>query len=275
MNKSKFNKQNKKAAGRVKSRKIAPVAGGWEKIIPPAKMWPLIHQSKTTAEKSNYFDVKDQKDVKTSQPTTMSTLFSGIGVAIPTLKPIRVRCPIRGSISGSANTVLNTVTVLKPLASLDAMNFAKVFDVARCVGFDLYVSCYTLNSTNAPAAPLVAPVALSIAYDPVDATANSIGVENSLAAAQHMGPYMVTDQSGASVPDPVNNGGNWKRHFKIPAPVVDPGILTDLLGSNWVSATDTNVVVGYLKPYVDALGTIVHALLDYFVVYHMEFKSRV
>lgn len=236
-----------------------------------------VYTSKTLSDKlglGSYIVVGDAKDTKTKSPPTFNQSLEKIGVPRVKLTPLKTKVAVRVTQTGSANSVFNTVITLTPLAALDATKFAAVYDLARTTSLQMFVSVYTVNASGSPAAPTTQPVAFSVSYDPDQSGANTIGVENALVASQHLGPCMVTDQSGASVPDPIATQGNWSKRFKIPAAVVDPGILTDLLGSNWVSAADTNVVVGYIKPYVDGLGLNVHCVLDWFFVYDVEFKSR-
>jgi hypothetical protein len=169
----------------------------------------------------------------------------------------------------SSNTALSSVSTLTPLNLSECKTFALVYDIARCTAIEVEGFFMTTNASGVPTGAAVVCHG-AFAYDPANAAAYA-SVANVLSAKRHVGPMpMSTNLIGG----PVLTGHNsTKCVVKVP-PVVDPGLVTDLLGSNWVGATDTSVIVGYLKPYVEAAGASTQTVITYFIKYFMEFAFR-
>lgn len=210
----------------------------------------------------------DKKDSKMALPPhIMAKLGTGFHGATRA-RPFKTRVSDHFNVVSSANTALTTVSNLTPLNLQDSKTFASVFDEARVVAVELEVmtNCY-VSATGAPTAP--ASIAHgAIVYDPANSGVYS-ALANTLDALYKLGPYSM-GATGVGVP---YLSGRQRMLIKIP-PTVDPGLVTDLLGSNWVGAADTGVLVGYLKPYVETCGAAVSSHVAYFLTYHIEYAFR-
>jgi hypothetical protein len=189
---------------------------------------------------------------------------------------VRVRIPqAMVQFVSAANTAFNTVSTLTPLAASEATTYSIVYDTARCRGF--WLKLYGQVTTTANGVPTNAINTTTVQGLAYDASNNGsyASVEATLIAENHWGPYCPN-----ALPQQYTGGGygsgmpgKWS-YVKIPKPVVDPGLVTDLLDSNWVSSKDTGVVVGYLKPYLTAAGAATSSVMNVFVIFDMEFTSR-
>lgn len=183
--------------------------------------------------------------------------------------PLRVLIADKKAVSQAGTTALTTVSSLDPVNTADAKSLSAVYDVCRttAVHVKLLWQTYT-TATGVPAGPQVHGD-LAVAYDP----ANN-GVYTSVAQVTegqyHIGPIPYSGYGGTSG---IQIMGVPHMKVKIPK-LVDPGILTDLLDSNWVSSVDTSVIVGYLKPYGEPVVAAQTLSIEYYLLYEMEFAYR-
>jgi len=212
-------------------------------------------------------DVKDQKDSKHAVPRLLKTKGNG---RLATTKQ-----SFSGAVSsiGSIGTALGTVITLTPGTAGEFASYAALFDDVRTTHVEVFVKIFqtTTNSvTGTLQGSLQAPGDAILVYDPVDNTSFS-SIQAGLNYQQSTGVWSML--AGVVNLATTRNGFQHLK-AKIPAPVVDPGILTDLLDSNWVSTKDTAVVVGYLKAYATAPGAAQYLVIQTYLRYHCEFRSR-
>jgi len=216
-------------------------------------------------------DRKDNKEMPAHLLMKRKGHGSSIGVRFSREKPYKCRVIERLTSTSSAASVLSTVSSLFPNNTTDAKIFAGVFDEVRCTGFGLRMGLPIITTaTGVPSGPSLVGYA-TLAYDPTNNGAYT-AMEQPLEAPYHLGPFPVGGLYSTQAVS-LQQVGLPSMHVKVPA-TVDPGLVTDLLGSNWVSASDTGLLIGYLKPYVDSVGTATSSRVDLFVFYDMEYCFR-
>lgn len=183
---------------------------------------------------------------------------------------VRVRVPAAVvTATSAANTAFTTVQNLTPVAAPDAVTYAGVYDICRTIGFEVILIPFVTTTVSGAPTNAGAVACGALAYDSANAGAYSTLAEV-LGSNQYLGPW-------AHVIGPLfdgHKGGIIKAKWRVPRPVVDPGLVTDLLDSNWVATSDTSVLVGYLKPYLEAAGGALSTVLRIYVIYDMEFRAR-
>lgn len=182
--------------------------------------------------------------------------------------PLRVLIAAKKTVS-VANAALTTVSSLDPVNSSDAKSLAVVYDVCRTTAVDVKL-IWTISNTasSVPTGPAVHGE-IAAAYD---AASNGVyaSVVQVTEAQFHLGPIPITGYGGTA-----GNQIIGVPHMRVKIPrLVDPGILTDLLDSNWVSSADTSVIVGYLKPYGEPVGAALTLTMEFYLLYEMEFAYR-
>lgn len=212
--------------------------------------------------------IVDQKDTKIV-PLLPNSLHDKLTKSAMRGGIIRVQIPnAEITMTSAANTAYTTVASLFPLNQTEAKTFASVYDAARTVSFRWYAAPSLVVTASGVPQNTQTTTHTACAYDPANSGTYS-SVTGVLAAASHIGPYAM-----AAIPFNCQQPTiKWKT-VKIPKPVVDPGLVTDLLDSNWVGSSDTSVLVGYLKPYFEAAGAATSAQMVHFVIYTMEFCNR-
>jgi len=239
-----------------------------------------LHKRVTAIEpitsKPDYFG-KEGKDSKDQKSVVLRTALSQMTKGNAAMNPRTLRASFSGhSLTiGSIGTAYGTVLTLTPGTAVEFSSLAALFDDWRTTHID--VCCKVMpTTTNSTSGSLtgtgVAPGNAILVYDPVDNTSIS-SAQMGLNYQQSTGVWSVI-APGNGYPAAYTRNGFQEFHVKIPAPVVDPGILSDLLDSNWVSTKDTGVIVGYLKPYVDVMGAATYCVFEVFLRYHCEFRSR-
>jgi len=220
--------------------------------------------------------IVDKKDDKKDEKSALVVVPRLLGKG-NTSGTRNFRAAFMGSINtiSSIGTANGTVITLTPGTSSTFSSYAGIYDDWRTLRIDVWVKVMA-TTTNSTSGSLTgtgnAPGNAIVVYDPVDVTSlSSVGA--GMNYQQSTGLWSVV-APGNGYPAAYTRNGFQMFHIKIPAPVVDPGILTDLLDSNWVSTKDTGVIVGYLKPYVDVLGAATYSVVCYFYRYHCEFRSR-
>jgi hypothetical protein len=182
--------------------------------------------------------------------------------------PLKVLVAERVTATSSNNTALTAVSSLLPFGIGDAVIFATVYDEVRCTGVEVRFSFCPVNS-SVPSGALVNALG-AIAFDPA-----TNGVYASVAqvceAKVHYGPFQFSISSNTQ-PVITAKKGHCSFFSTIP-PSVQSGS-SAVIGSNWTASTDTSAVVGYVKPYVDQLGTAIASQIQYIFMYHLEFAFR-
>jgi len=183
------------------------------------------------------------------------------------LESYRCKTFVRDQSSGTVNTLYAPVLTLQPNATsvTEASNFAALFDEARCLGVTVYGRVEGINANGAWA----------YAFDP----ANSSGyasVGGVLLASQKAGPFAFNASTATSLAQlNVGSTGYVQKHFKTMAalPTAGTSAPNEIVGNGWFACSDTNVIVGYVKICIDAF-TGMTPMVDFFLVYHMEYRSR-
>jgi len=166
------------------------------------------------------------------------------------------------------NTALTAVYTLIANACSDAITFATVFDEVRCVKIEhhLHYGC-VITATSVPAGPNTRP-ALCLAYDPSNAGAYS-SVTQALEAPYRTPPYAIGYEAFIG-PKLVK-----EQTLRHPVPkTVGVNLATGLIGSNWVSPSDTGAINGYLKPYGDAAGAGFSIWYRTWSIFYVEYAYR-
>jgi len=215
----------------------------------------------------------DKKDVKDSVHTAFLKQRYGDDVTRSVVegRSYKVTIVEKLSATSAANTALTTVSGLAPLNTTEGKAFATLFDICRCTAITCRTHWRTASSTDVPTGPVLHCDA-AYTYDPSNSTAygSVVGV---LESSNAVGPIHLSGYGGISGGPQVINRMAFDKHWVVPK-LVDPGILTDLLDGNWVTASDTAVVVGYIKMYAEPGGAAVKTGLDHYVYYHMEYRTR-
>jgi hypothetical protein len=173
----------------------------------------------------------------------------------------------------AANTSMNAVITLTPGSCTEFANLANLFDDWRTTHIEVFHGIGFTTTATGGVVSVQRPLCMyALVYDPVDLTA-LVGVADAMDYDHRMAPLKAGYDS-VNAPSDFVKGGMHHEKWKIPAPVVDPGILSDLLDSNWVSTKDTSVIVGYLKLWTDAAGAATSSSAATYIRYHVEFRSR-
>jgi len=173
----------------------------------------------------------------------------------------------------AANSSSSAVITLTPGSTPEFVNFANTFDDWRTTHIEVFHAVgFTVQATGANSVVNNKLCMYALVYDPVDGTAVA-SVTDAMDYDHRLAP-LKAGYDGVNSPGDIVKGGMHHAKWRIPAPVVDPGILSDLLDSNWVSTKDTSVIVGYLKTWVDAAGAATASSTSTYIRYHCEFRSR-
>ncbi len=179
---------------------------------------------------------------------------------------IRVRLWTKITQSSASGSALSLVTALQPPAADGWTDFGNTYDVARCLGVEFHTA---VNISGASS--LAVSAAWGVAFDP-DIPGVMTSVNDVLAHKYRIGPV---------VPGPAGSGGPQQavtptgyHHFRAKtARSFESSVSADKVGSNWFPTASTTAIIGYHKPYADAIGSVTWNLVS-FVSYDMEFKYR-
>jgi len=191
---------------------------------------------------------------------------------IKSMKIYPVDLTLRITTVSGANVALTAVTTLIPNSSgvTEATNFAALFDEYRCRSFSIMSRVYDSTSTAA----ISAGASWGVVYDPSNSGAYTSLVGQML-ASQHIGPIGLSRAADGGLLSETPSG-YIKRTFHVPPGGVTPtpSAGNPAVGRMWIPTTDTASCIGYLKPYVDPLGSAITSAWDCFVIYHCEYRSR-
>jgi len=187
-------------------------------------------------------------------------------------KPFSANVAARFTAIGTGNTALTTVETLQPnntSSVTEASNFSTLFDEWRCLAFTVYMRVMT--NTGTVSTP---PSAWASVYDPANAGPYT-SVVGALLSTQHIGPVAMYRPNDSGMMEFTSNGYVSKT-FKVPSALPSVTISGNpaVVGRSWTATTDITSSIGYLKIYVDPLGSGVIPEWDLFVVYHMQYRSR-
>jgi hypothetical protein len=217
-------------------------------------------------------EIVESKDVKISVPKLIGSGKRGIHHSNAKTSSVTLTQKYVGSPTG-ANAAGASVFTLTPGTSAEFAGFAGLYDDWRTTHVEFFMAVgFTVTASGIPSSVLNSLCFYGGVYDPVDSTA-LVGVSDAMDYDHRMSP-MKAGYDAVNSPNDISKGGLHSVKCKIPAPVVDPGILSDLLDSNWVSTKDTAVLVGYFKTYVEAAGALTSSTTAAFARFHVEFRSR-
>jgi hypothetical protein len=237
-------------------------------------------------EKSGFLSVKTDEKGKVSTANLsaesgMAREFAKNLLGVKPLRAVLVYCP--AATQGAANTAFNTVQSLDPIASGEFATWAGIFDEARVLSLHVRVFGGWFNGMTA-AGPNITQLA-AFCFDPTDPTANT-SVERTLEHTKCAGPTQVSNDanvavgnsSGGNLVTMVSQGGMAIHSGPLARGVVttnNSGTLsTAPVQGNWFPTVSTGAIVGWVKPYVEALGANVQFVVRYVVWYSMEFRMR-
>jgi hypothetical protein len=114
-----------------------------------------------------------------------------------------------------------------------------------------------------------------VAFDP-GVSGNLSSVVGACEQKFHTGPARVASVKSVAAAEGVGDAVSPTGLHKWSARTVKlflSNSTSDVVGGNWFPSTNTNAVIGYLKPYIEnaAAGTVYHTT---YVAYDMEFKYR-
>lgn len=175
----------------------------------------------------------------------------------------------------AVNTAMNQVLTLTPLNIAEAKVLATLYDAVRVKSIKFRLHLSTVNNVGVPANPALVADAIAV-FDYSSSTAMT-NVALGLEFRHHVGPLACSGSGYANSPgaDSLQGGFMSSDLIKLsPTPIVDPGILADFLGGQWVGSSDTGVQVGFIKTYVEACGAGVASSMNIYISYLMEYKNR-
>lgn len=169
--------------------------------------------------------------------------------------------------SSAAATALNAVQALSPIAVDDFASFAALFDLWRCKSVEVKLR---LSGSSAPAGSL----SWAVAFDPSNVGVYG-GVPDVLTSKFHLGPCVAGIKT-LIYPESFTPSGFYDLKAVLPASsrVTNDGAAANAVGGGWVGTSNTTAVVGWMKPFVPSFGPAITSILEYYVIYNCEFKSR-
>jgi hypothetical protein len=163
-------------------------------------------------------------------------------------KPVKVQTSEKFVLTGSSNTLYNTVQALTAASGADASALSALFDQMKVESVDIWVR---VEWSNAP----VAGTAWCLGFSPSTNTALT-AVRHSLLMSESSGPV------GAGLtlnPSPTGQGTpNGFLHFRAKVPggtALNPSVSSELVGGSWFATTDASAICGYLTPVIEAGGS--------------------
>jgi len=175
----------------------------------------------------------------------------------------------------AVNAAMTQVLTLTPLNLAEAKSLATLYDAVRCKGLKFRVHLSTVNNVGVPANPALVADAI-VVFDYSNGSVLT-SVAQGLEFRHHVGPLACSGSGYANSPgaDSLQGGFMSSDMIKLsPTPIVDPGILADFLGGQWVGASDTGVQIGFIRTYTEACGAAVASTMNIYISYLMEYKNR-
>jgi len=199
-------------------------------------------------------------------------------------KPVKACLLLSGSGSSSANAAYTGVVNADLATTTQFAQWGALFDEVRCVGSFLR---FTLVAVGAAATlPTPADRVWCVAWDPSD-NAPFASQEDACYQTRHIGPVPMSFSNGVSVGSgqvlscalPVTKYGHFELKALPPLkgqlPVDGGSTLSDRpVGADWCPCTSPNIIMGYYKFYVPALGASINSFLTYFMFMEAEFKFQ-
>ncbi len=184
------------------------------------------------------------------------------------VREMRTTLAVAYSVSSSANTAYTTVLGLTPTGSSEWSSFSGIWDEFKVEGVH---QKYAVSATGVAGA--LAPALAVFAYDPGNTTALG-SVADGCVFRQHA-LTLATGASAGNSPAGLGANPSGLFDFRIKPPggtLLDSATATNVVGSwSLTSSTDT---CGYLKPYIQALGSGVSAVVAGILYFDVRFRTR-
>jgi hypothetical protein len=253
-------------------------------VAPQAAIARKDEKSRSDGILKNKNDAEDFEDLGEAKSAVPMMAPRALGLLRGRLSTVSVRLAKAIGVSSGANTAYSTVVALSPGGTSEFSSFAAIFDEVKCTGFRLHWTV-VVTAPSANGTPQMASAVMS--FDPTTSTALS-NILNGMESDQSTGPHVVLRPASdgvavntllagvtLNVSTSVTKTGYWMKQFKIPSQTaLNPATSAEITGGAWVSTQDTTAVVGYLKPYVEALGANIVANIYGFTVFDVVFRSR-
>jgi hypothetical protein len=170
------------------------------------------------------------------------------------------------SVTSAGSVDLTTVSALQPGSLSEFTSYQALFDLCRCKAIRIHTS---LSSSSTAATGNSCGF---IAFDPASNAAMT-STAQAMESRYGIGPFKVSNLFGNQAPNVLSKSGFWTWKAKLPTDMFESGASGDKVGSEWWPTATTSAVIGYLKPFIESVGsptiTIVH-----FVEYEMQFAYR-
>jgi hypothetical protein len=274
----------KKSGGHLKEKSVVKTPA--EKKQNDSHVATLKNFVRAGNQEKGFLAVKTDEKGK----VTTANLIAETGMAKEFAKNLLGLKPLRAVLvygpaatQGSANTAFNTVQSLDATASGEFATWAGIFDEARVLSLKIRVFGGWFNGMTA-AGPNITQLA-AFCYDPTDLTANT-SIERTLEHTKACGPTQVSNDANVAVG--TSSGGNLVTMVSQGGMEIHSGPLargvtttnnsgtlsTAPVQGNWFPTVSTGAIVGWIKPYVEALGANVQFVVRYMVWYEFEFRMR-
>lgn len=188
-------------------------------------------------------------------------------------KPVNVRLVANYELAGSANTALDTVQALSPIAVQDFSSFASLYDLQRTKAMTIYWRTASSSQINGA-------VAGGFAFDPSN-VGTYASLPDVLTAQQHVGPILMSgtsiDVSSLGTTSSSTHPGYHRFDVHLSTgknKITNDSTASNAVGGGYVGTSDTTAIVGWIKPYIQPMGASVSSSLSMYVVYDVEFSSR-
>jgi hypothetical protein len=170
------------------------------------------------------------------------------------------------SVTSAGSVDLTTVSALQPGSLSEFSSYQALFDLCRCKAIRVHTS---LSSSSTAATGNSCGF---IAFDPAS-NATMSSTAQAMESRFGIGPFKVSNLFGNQAPNVLTKSGFWTWKAKLPTDMFESGASGDKVGSEWWPTATTSAVIGYLKPFIESVGsptiTIIH-----FVEYEMQFAYR-
>jgi len=184
-------------------------------------------------------------------------------------RPISVKMCADLSFTTTAATVYSTVATLVPGLAFGFTSFAAIMDEYRTTHVKIMVQ---VGPRVNIASPMIYP-RWSMAIDFANNTACT-SITDNLSHAHCMWGVMNTN-GALGWPAAMDRNGLHTMSVKIPpGPLVDVGIVSELMGGVWVPSGDSAAIVAYLLPYFESGGGLSQFTLQGAIEYTVEWRAR-
>jgi hypothetical protein len=170
------------------------------------------------------------------------------------------------SVTSAGSVDLTTVSALQPGSLGEFSAYQVLFDMCRCKAIRVYVG---LSSSSTPTAFNACG---GVAYDPMSNSALS-SVAGVMESKFSLGPFKAANLYGNTSPNVMSSKGFWVFKAKMPSDAFESSVSGDKVGDTWWPTASTSAIVGYLKPFIESVGSPTITLV-YFVEYEMQFAYR-